>query len=154
MPQDLATNRSQTQAGQNRRNHARLDPAFHFTLAPGAIGLFLWTLWRVVRHLSATTLIEALLALLLLATLTLMRVYSLRVQDRVIRLEERLRLGALLPEALRGRISELTVGQLIALRFASDREVPSLVARVLDERLTGAQIKDAIQEWRGDYLRV
>ena len=142
------------QAIQNRKNHVRLDPAFHFVLAPAAIALFVWTLSRVFRHFNAGTITEALLALLLVATITLMRVYSLRVQDRVIRLEERLRLSALLPEPLRSRMSEITVGQLIALRFASDGEIPSLVARVLGEGLTGGQIKDAIQEWRGDYLRV
>ncbi len=82
------------------------------------------------------------------------RMYALRVQDRVIRLEERLRLASLLSEPLRSRIPELTVGQLVALRFASDAEVPKLAERALSEKLSPADIKKAIQVWRPDYLRV
>jgi hypothetical protein len=82
------------------------------------------------------------------------RMYSLRVQDRIIRLEERLRLATLLSEPLRSRIPELTVGQLVALRFASDAEVPALCERALAEKLSKGDIKKSIETWRPDYWRV
>ena len=83
------------------------------------------------------------------------RFMAARVQDRVIRLEERMRLGRLLPEELHERIEELTPSQLVALRFASDEEVPGLARRIFDGELTkNDQIKKEISTWRPDYLRM
>ena len=98
-----------------------------------------------------------LLILLAAALLTLtfkVRAYALKLQDRIIRLEERLRLTQLLSEPLRSRIPELTEDQLIGLRFASDAEVPKLVERALNEKLKRNDIKKAVQNWRPDYWRV
>jgi hypothetical protein len=139
---------------QNYSNHARFDPAFHFFLMPVLLITliativhlvmvpFFWSAWLVV--LSITLIVIAGLA----------RHYALKVQDRVIRLEERMRLSSLLPEPLHPRVWDLTERQLIALRFAPDAEVPELVARTLQENLEPKQIKQAIQNWRADHFRV
>jgi hypothetical protein len=135
-------------------NHMRLDPLFHFFLAPvfglSAIAATVHFIWRPSLH-SAWLFVVAVAAL---AAITKLRLYALRVQDRVIRLEERLRLAALLPEPLRSRIPELTEDQLIALRFASDVELPKLTEKTLSEKLSKSDIKKAIQVWRPDYWRV
>jgi Family of unknown function (DUF6526) len=146
---------------QTLANHTRRDPLFHFFLVPVfTLGLIM-TLIHFFAHLTHGDVrdhIHAVL-LILLATAFLVlvfkvRLYSLKVQDRVIRLEEQLRLMRLLPEPLRSRIPELTMGQLCALRFASDAEVPKLAERALNEKMSRADIKKAIQNWRPDYWRV
>ena len=139
---------------QTYANHARFDPWYHFFLAPIALIILIASIVHLVRHPHPWGVLHVVLAFALFILLFKVRTYSLKVQDRVIRLEERLRLAALLPEPLRSRINELDVRQLIALRFASDAEVPTLVERTLKENLTQKQIKQAIQVWRPDYFRV
>jgi Family of unknown function (DUF6526) len=139
---------------QTRSNHVRFDPAFHFFLAPALLLFLLWTVINLVRNLNSTSVSFVVVAVLMLVTATKARLYALKVQDRVIRLEERLRLSGLLPEPLRSRVGELTEAQLIALRFASDAELPTLVQRALNENLGAKQIKEEVREWRPDYWRV
>jgi hypothetical protein len=139
---------------QNFKSHTRYDPAFHFFLVPLTFFLLVWSF---VHHFHVKTLESFFVGMaffLLLAALFITRSYSLKVQDRVIRLEERLRLELLASDSLRARIPELTKGQLVALRFASDAEVSALAAKALDEKLEPKQIKALIQNWRGDFLRV
>jgi hypothetical protein len=146
---------------QTFANHTRFDPLFHFFLVPVFTFGLIMTLIHFFAHLGegdfrdhfhAALLIV--LAVSLLVWIFKMRLYSLKVQDRVIRLEERLRLMELLPEGMRSRIPELTEGQLCALRFASDAELPKLAERALNEKLSRKDIKKSVQNWRPDYWRV
>ena len=139
---------------QTYANHARFDPWYHFFLAPVFSIMLIASIVHAVRHPHLGSAWHVVVALALFVLLFKVRLYSLKVQDRVIRLEERLRLATLLPEPLRSRINELDIRQLIALRFASDAEIPALVERTLKEKLTQKQIKQAIQNWRADHVRV
>jgi heme/copper-type cytochrome/quinol oxidase subunit 4 len=146
---------------QSFANHTRWDPPFHFFVLPVFALLVVLTLIHFFAHLHEGDFRDnfhaVLLIVLALAVLTLMfkvRLYSLKVQDRVIRLEERLRLTQLLNEPLRSRIPELTEDQLCGLRFASDAEVTKLAERAMNEKLSRKEIKKAIQNWRPDYWRV
>lgn len=139
---------------QTRENHTRFDPWFHFFLVPVTAGFFFWSITVHFHQKTIESFFVAMGFLLLLVTITRKRIYSMKVQDRVIRLEERLRLERLGNDLLRTRIPEFTEGQLIALRFASDAELPSLATKALDEQLKGKQIKALIQNWRPDYFRV
>jgi hypothetical protein len=139
---------------QTFANHTRLDPLFHFLALPILAFALIGGLIRFLWHPSVHGGLFFILSVAAVITLAKARLYALKVQDRVIRLEERLRLMALCPEPLRSRISDLTVGQLVALRFASDAEVPKLAERALAEKLPPKEIKKAIQTWRPDYCRV
>lgn len=140
---------------QNFANHARFHPPFHFFLAPGGIVLLILAVVNVVRnHQRLDSWILLLFAVLFFVAVFLLRANALRVQDRLIRLEERLRLAALAPAGLQPRIADLTEAQLIALRFASDKELPALAARALADNMKGKEIKQAIVEWRADWFRV
>ncbi len=146
---------------QTFSNHTRWDPMFHFFLGPVFIFALILTLIHFFAHMAENTgkenfhaFLLIVLAFAFLMMLLKTRLYSLKVQDRVIRLEEQLRLTRLLPEPLRSRIPELTVDQLCGIRFASDAEVPKLVERALNEKLSRADIKKSIQNWRPDYWRV
>ncbi|HKF01897.1 MAG TPA: DUF6526 family protein [Candidatus Sulfotelmatobacter sp.] len=148
-------------APQTFANHTRFDPLFHFFLVPiFGLGVIL-SLIHFFYHLRESDMrgnfhsfLIVVLAVALLVLVFKTRLYALKVQDRVIRLEERLRLMQLLQEPLRSRIPELTEGQLIGLRFACDAEIPALVERALKEKLSRRDIKKSIKNWRADYWRV
>jgi len=146
---------------QTFANHTRFDPSFHFFLVPLFAIALVMSLIHFFYHVRESDLRDNvhsfLLIVLAVAFVTLvlkMRLYSLKVQDRVIRLEERLRLLQILPEPMRSRIPELTEGQLIGLRFASDAELPRLAERAMNEKLQRNDIKKSIQSWRPDNWRV
>lgn len=143
---------------QSYAKHRRVVPAYHF-LAAGILALnFLWSLVRLACPLPGAGLVDRLLAVAVAVALLIVLLYArrfpLRAQDRVIRLEERLRLEALLPPDLKPRIDELKPGQLVALRFAGDDEVADLTRQVLAGELTTQdEIKRSIRAWRADHLR-
>jgi Family of unknown function (DUF6526) len=139
---------------QTFANHTRLDPLFHFFVLPVFGFAAIWSITHFIRHPGLHS--AGLFLLLTAAAIAVLkiRLYATRLQDRIIRLEERLRLTALLPEPLRSRIPELTEGQLVALRFASDGECSALVERALGGKTKPADIKKSIQNWRPDYWRV
>lgn len=139
---------------QTYANHTRFDPPFHYFLLPVLLVTLIASIVHLVRHPHFWSGWEVVLAIALIVIAVKSRTSALKVQDRLIRLEERLRLAMLLPESLRSRIFELDEPQLVALRFASDSELPALVERTLSQKLTRKQIKQAIQSWRPDHFRV
>ncbi len=112
------------------------------------------SIYEVVRNPGWVSGAHVLAAVWAYIALFKLRVYPLKVQDRVIRLEERLRMEKLLPEPWKSRIPELSEAQLIALRFASDAELPELVEKTLGGNLDPKTIKQSIRNWRPDYFRV
>ncbi|HYM25240.1 MAG TPA: DUF6526 family protein [Vicinamibacterales bacterium] len=139
---------------QTYKNHRRFFPLFHFVVAPILLANVIVVGRRLyltpTRHVAWELLIAVTLVMLALAA----RLMALAVQDRVIRLEMRLRLHQLLSGDLRNRINDLTPRQLIALRFASDAELPAIVGEVLAGKLATSQdIKLAVRNWQGDWMR-
>jgi hypothetical protein len=139
---------------QNYRNHARIVPAYHVGVFVPFFANFIWATYRLIRMFDGETFIAFLVSIALLLMFFSLRVQILTVQDRVIRLEMRLRLRNALPPDLQPHVSTLTHRQLIALRFASDAELPGLVREVLAGTLkTPKEIKARVREWQADYLR-
>ncbi len=139
---------------QTFKNHAKFVPTFHFFVAPVFLLNIVWSIVRVVRSFSFGTIVSLLVAIALFLLALTARLFALTVQDRVIRLEMRLRMQQVLPPDLTPRIPEFTVSQLVALRFASDAEMPDLARKVLQENLTERKaIKAMVRNWQPDHLR-
>ena len=146
---------SENQRPQNYDNHARIVPAFHLVAFPILAINLLWSLYRVVTAFSWVALLASLVAVALLIVLFCARLFALAVQDRLIRLEMRLRMKEALPADLQARIGEFTIPQLVALRFAGDEELPDLARKVLADGIGERKtIKKMIRNWQGDYARV
>jgi len=139
---------------QGLKNHARFDPAYHLFL----VGLYLANLAFACVHLyhyhEAASVWYLFVSLVVIIPIFTLRLYPLKVQDRVIRLEERLRLQALAPAEWHTQIYRLTEDQLIGLRFAADDEVVELAKQALEHNLNRKQIKERIRNWRADDWRV
>lgn len=142
-------------AEQSLKNHGRYVPLYHFFTLPVLIGNFGTQVYFWVKAgFALSHFFPILVAAALFLGIFYARVFALAVQDRLIRLEERLRYERVLPEELRWRADELTTNQFVSLRFAGDDELPALMKKVLDEKVTSRKaIKQLIKSWRADYLR-
>jgi hypothetical protein len=139
---------------QSLKNHARFDPAYHFLLFAVYLLNLVYAGFHLYRQPSLSSGWYLVLSLVAIVPLLKLRMYPLKVQDRVIRLEERLRLQSLAPEEWRNQLHQLNENQLIALRFAADEEVVERARQALDQNLDRKQIKERIQTWRPDNWRV
>ena len=139
---------------QSFKNHGRFDPPYHFFLAIVLVANIIIAIIHAVHHFRFYPVWLVVLSLAAFVALFRMRQYPLKVQDRVIRLEERLRLQALAPAEWHSQIYRLTEDQLIGLRFAADDEVVELAKQALEHNLNRKQIKERIKDWRPDNWRV
>jgi len=139
---------------QNMKNHGRFDPPYHFFLAIVSIATVVISIVYAVHHTCFYSIWLVVVAVAAFIALFRMRQYPLKVQDRVIRLEERIRLQALAPSEWHTQIYRLSEDQLIGLRFAADDEVVELAKQALEHNLTRKQIKERIKDWRPDNWRV
>ena len=139
---------------QTYANHAKLVPLFHYVVIPLLLVNLVLALVGLRDGIGLETLNRIGVAVAMVFAALFARVFALKAQDRVIRLEERLRMERLLPDDLKPRIDEVSTAQCVALRFAGDDELPALVRRALDEKADQKTIKQAIKHWRADYQRV
>jgi hypothetical protein len=140
---------------QSFESHARWLPPFHFFVLPVLlINIGFQIYWCVRAWFSVSGMLSALVAVALFVGIGTARGMALKVQDRVIRLEERLRFERVLPADMHARIGEFTIDQIVALRFASNAELPDLARKVLDEKMVDRkEIKKMIKTWRPDFAR-
>jgi hypothetical protein len=139
---------------QSLKNHGRLDPAFHIISSLVLVINLILAICFAVKYLNIFTEWLVILSIAVFIPLLKIRLYPLKVQDRVIRLEERLRLQALAPTEWHTQIYRLSEDQLVGLRFASDDEVVALAKQALEQNLNRKQIKERIKSWRADNWRV
>ena len=139
---------------QNYKNHAKFIPVFHYIALPLLLVNFFGALFRVTQEISFYTLNDVGLAISLIVVAVFTRLFALKAQDRVIRLEEQIRMQTFLPDALKVHVGRLTMGQIVALRFASDEELADLTQEALDQNTSPNALKQAVNHWRPDYNRV
>ena len=144
-------------AEQSLKNHMRFDPPFHFFLMPVLLANLLVSIYTTVHEWPAHPRIHPwwiLMSVVLIMMTLKIRNYALTNQNRIVRLEERVRYAALLTPAQLSAAQALSQSQVIALRFASDAELPALISRTLKEGLEPKAIKGAVVSWRADTHRI
>ena len=143
-----------SKAPQNLKNHAKLDPVFHFFLTFALLANLVIAVVQLVHRPGFITAWFVVMSVVAFVALFKLRLYPLKVQDRIIRLEERLRLQSLTPLEWHAQIYQLSEDQLIGLRFAGDDEVVELAKQTLEHNWNHKQIKERIRNWRADYWRI
>ncbi|WP_162417968.1 DUF6526 family protein [Cyclobacterium roseum] len=144
---------------QNYANHSRYFPLHHYVVAPLTLILLSWSFWNLAEAFAAGgdwlhSLYLALGAVVLFLLPVMSRIYALKNQNRIIRLEMRLRYFQLSGKPFLHLEKKLNMKQLIALRFAGSKELLPLIDRAIQENLSPGEIKRAIKDWQGDYMRV
>jgi hypothetical protein len=140
---------------QSYKSHAKNVPLYHYVLLPILMVNFVLSLYRLWQGPTMLTAWAVVMAFAFIVTALFARVFALKSQDRLIRLEERMRMRELLPPDMQARINDFTPDQLVAIRFASDAELPALATTVLNGNIQKrAEIKKLIKNWRPDYCRV
>jgi hypothetical protein len=145
---------SDTEPVQDFKHHGRLHPPFHIISSAVLVANLVFAIVHLVKNMTVWNGWIVVLSVAIFIPFFLIRVYPLKVQDRLIRLEERLRLQALAPAEWHSQIYRLTADQLIGLRFAGDDEAVALAKQALEENLTRKQIKERIRTWRSDNFRI
>jgi len=141
-------------AEQSFQSHAKWVPPFHFFVLPVLLLNIGFQIYWCVKAFTIGGVLSVLVAVALFVGMVMARVMAMKVQDRVIRLEERLRFERVLPADLHPRIGEFTTNQLVALRFAGNAELPELARKVLEENVKDRkEIKRMIKTWRPDFAR-
>jgi hypothetical protein len=140
---------------QSLENHGRYVVGYHVVTFAILLVILFWRLYTLITRFSGEMIVQFLVVVALVLVAFYARAFALTAQDRVIRLEMRLRLAQLLSPDLAAQIDRFTVGQLVALRFAGDAELPELARKVLADNVTDRKaIKRLVKDWQGDYLRV
>lgn len=141
---------------QNYKNHIRFNPLHHFILTPLLAVLFIWSVVELITasEITSFSILMVLITFALIFISLIARLYGLKNQDRLIRLEMRQRYFEMTGQSFKGKEEQLRLSQIIALRFASDEELLELMDRAIKEKLTGKDIKKSIKSWQPDYLRV
>ena len=142
------------EVAQNYQNHVRRMPGYVIVLFLILLANILWTGYQMVTGFSIGSVLAFLISIGLVMIAWVSRVQTLTVQNRVIRLEQRLRFRELLPADVASRAAAMPLEQLVAVRFASDEELPELVNEVLSGLLKEPRaIKQRVKAWQADHLR-
>lgn len=147
-------NKKHTMKTQNFKNHSRLVFGYHQVGLLSAFGLFIWSIVNLVNDCNSINLYLSIFTFVFIIIAYYVRSFALGNQDRIIRMEMRYRYHLLTGKRFENIESQLDIKQIVALRFASDEELESLITKAINEKLSPKMIKLEIKNWQGDYQRI